>query len=99
MGVSVINWIKWIDERGCLRIGKFIYKAGDLIPCEFLSKKRTEYLLSISKIKIEKEIIETEEVDDVVDEVEEPVDIVDYGKDIVSKIIGKKRGRKRKNEC
>jgi len=53
--------IKWIDKRSVLRQGKKVYRAGDVLPADLLSKSRIDYLLEVNKIEIEKqEVVQPE---------------------------------------
>lgn len=47
--------IKWIDKRSVLRSGNKVYKAGDAIPADMLSRSRVDYLLDVRKVEIEKQ--------------------------------------------
>jgi len=53
--------IKWIDEKSVLKVGKELFKAGDIIPADALSEKRIELFKSLKQLEVvEKEVAEVE---------------------------------------
>lgn len=51
--------LKWIDEKSVLKIGKDIYRAGDIVPAGSLSKKRADLFRELKMISVG--ILEVEE--------------------------------------
>jgi hypothetical protein len=43
--------LKWIDKKSVLKVGKQLFKAGDILPADELSEKRIELFISLKQIE------------------------------------------------
>lgn len=43
--------LKWIDKKSVLKVGKQLFKAGDIVPDEELTEKRIELFESLGQIE------------------------------------------------
>lgn len=54
--------LKWIDKKSVLKVGKQLFKAGDIVPDEELTEKRIELFESLGQLeRVENTVIEKPE--------------------------------------
>ncbi len=54
---------KWVDKKSVLKVGKDIYRAGEMLPAGVLSKSRIKLFESLGQLRVgDKSTLENEDI-------------------------------------